>query len=39
MAEKRVIEYEAASELANDDWLLIDGVTEGTRKARPNVVR
>ena len=38
MAEKRVIEYEAASELANDDWLLIDGVTEGTRKARPNVV-
>ncbi len=38
MAEKRIIEYEAASELANDDWLLIDGVTEGTRKARPNVV-
>lgn len=38
MAEKRVIEYEAASELANDDWLLIDGVTEGTRKARPSTV-
>lgn len=38
MAEKRVIEYEAASELANDDWLLIDGVTEGTRKARSSTV-
>ena len=38
MAEKRVIEYEAASAVENDDWLLLDGVTEGTRKIRPSVM-
>lgn len=38
MAEKRVIEYEATSTIENDDWLLLDGVTEGTRKVRPSTV-
>ena len=32
MANKRIIEFEADNSYENDDWLAIDGATNGTRK-------
>lgn len=36
MADKRIIDYNEAESLSSDDYLIIDGSTNGTRKIKPN---
>ena len=36
MPDKRIIDYNEAESLSSDDYLIIDGSTNGTRKIKPN---
>ena len=39
MAEKRIIEQVASTEVYNDDWLVKDSVTQGTTKITPQKIK
>lgn len=36
MPDKRIIDYNEAESLSSDDYLIVDGTTNGTRKIKPN---
>lgn len=39
MSEKRIINYEATDSFASDDYLLLDGLTNGTRRLKASILK